>query len=182
MKALSEVLGGALLALALGFSGGAAAVVITYQATDLPNLPGQGDRWQYSYKVSGSFVAGGGFNVLFSPLSYSFLQAGPAPNPNWFVRTEPPLPPADTLYVATALAPDPSLAGVFTVSFDWLGGPGTPGSQPFEVFDESFSIIPQPGNATVPLADGQVPLPGTLGLLGLGLLALGARKAVARNN
>jgi uncharacterized protein (TIGR03382 family) len=169
-----------LVLLALGFANGAAALVITYQATDLPNVPGPGDRWQYSYQISGgSFGAFGGFNVLFSPALYSNVQGTPpSPNPDWVVTTTPPFPPADALYTATALVSNPSLVGPFTVSFDWLGA-GSPGSQPFEVFDET-GFLPSEGGLTQAQAQGQVPLPGTLALLGLGLLALRARKAVTR--
>ena len=165
--------------LALGFATGAAATLITYQATDLPDIPGQGDRWQYSYKVSGSFGLDGGFNVLFSPL-YSLLEPStPQVVGDWevvVVAQPDPVLLADGLYSAVAAVPAPSLANVFIVTFDWLGS-GTPGSQPFEVFDAS-GFLPLEGGLTQ--AVGQVPLPSSLALLALGLLALRARNALAR--
>ena len=169
--------------LALGFAQGAAAVLITYQATDLPNVPGPADRWQYSYQVSGSFGLAGGFNILFSPLLYSNLEPSAPQNLgdwNVVVAAQPnpdPVVLADGLYTAVAIAANPSLATTFIVTFDWLGV-GTPGSQPFEVFDET-GFLPSEGGLTQ--AVGQVvPLPSTLALLVLGLLALRARNAVTR--
>ena len=170
--------------LALGFAGSAAALVITYQATDLPDVPGPGDRWQYSYNVvSGSFGPGGGFNVLFSPLLYASLEPStPQAVGDWsvVVVAQPvpdPVNPADGLYSAVANIPNPSLAATFVVTFDWLGA-GTPGAQTFEVFDET-GFLPSEGGSTTQ-AVGQAPLPGTLALVALGLLALRARSAVTQ--
>ena len=171
--------------LALVVAPGAAAVVITYQATDLPNVPGPGDRWQYSYNVvSGNFGLGGGFNVLFSPALYSSLEPSlPQTVGDWDVvvvaQPDPdPVNPADGLYAAVASTPTPSLAVTFVVTFDWLGI-GTPGPQPFEVFDAS-GFLPSEGGLTQAAAVGEAPLPGTFALLMLGLLALRARSAVSQ--
>ena len=81
--------------------------------------------------------------------------------------------PADGLYSATALVANASVADLFTLNFVWLGK-GTPGSQPFEVFDDSFNNI-QRGRTQAP---GTQPtsLPGTLPLLVAGLMALRARR------
>ena len=167
--------------LALGFANGAAATIITYEATDLPDGVGPGDRWQYSYKVSG-FVGPGGFNVLFSPALYGNLgDPPPAVNSDWGLLVVQPdaALPADGFYGATTFVATPSLVDAFTVTFDWLGN-GSPGSQPFEVFDESFALVSPFGAQTQAAAVGQVPIPGTLALLGFGLLALGARRAANR--
>ena len=171
---------GCVAALALSVCSAAQAVVITYQATDLADIVVGEDRWQYRYKVSG-FV-GLGFNVLFSPALYRNLSdPPPAVNSDWalqIVQPDPnPVVLADGFYGATAQVLNPSLADAFTVIFDWLGS-GSPGSQPFEVFDESFFPPIATGQTQ---AEGQVvPLPDTLSLIGLGLLVLRARKAVAR--
>ena len=47
---------------------------------------------------------------------------------------------SDGRYDAQALVDNASLGSPFTVSFDWLG-PGTPGSQAFEIYDPSFATI-----------------------------------------
>lgn len=52
-------------------------------------------------------------------------------------------------------------------------GSGAPGSQPFEVFDESFSIL-DTGETRLP---AQASLPGTFALLVIGALALAVRRA-----
>ncbi|MBX3670122.1 MAG: hypothetical protein KF778_17105 [Rhodocyclaceae bacterium] len=153
--------------LAAGSAGAAASIQFT--PVDLPNVTPGFDLWQYEYSVSGNFVAFGGFNLLFSPTLYAQLEnPPPAINADWFASTLEPDPglPADGLYSATALIGSPSLADKFIVSFVWLGN-GTPGAQPFEVFDDSFNIT-ESGRTRTP---GQpVPEPGTLGLLAGALL------------
>jgi len=166
-----------MVALALGLASAASAVTITYQATDLVDVvPGQ-DLWRYSYSVSGSFVAFGGFNIFFSPGLYRSLENPPSGvNADWLVSSTEPNAglPADGLYSATALVSSPSLANLFTVSFVWLGS-GSPGSQFFEVFDDTFSIS-ETGQTQLAAPGGRVPVPGTAILIGLGLFTLGARK------
>ena len=162
-------------ALALGFSSAASAVTITYQVTDLPDVVAGEDLWKYSYTVSGSFGAFGGFNILFTPTLYKSLEnPPPAVNGDWLVSTTEPDAglPADGLYSATALVSNPSLADPFTVSFVWLGR-GNPGAQPFEVFDDTFAVL-EIGQTQLP-GPAQAPLPGTAALLCLGLLGLRVR-------
>src|SRR5262249_21148980 len=116
--------------LALGLSSAAAAVTITYQVTDLPDLVAGEDLWQYRYTVNGSFVAFGGFNVYFSPVLYRGVEnPPPTVNGDWSVFTIEPdaVLPADGFYNAsTTGSSNPSLADPFTVSFIWLGT-ATPG-------------------------------------------------------
>src|SRR5262245_41339975 len=57
----------------------APAVAITFRSIDLVDLVAGQDLWRYEYSVSGSFVAFGGFNVLFSPNLYSNLENPPPP-------------------------------------------------------------------------------------------------------
>lgn len=155
------------------FGGNAWATTITFTAVDLVNTtPGQ-DLWQYRYTVNGSFVAFGGFNLLFDAGLYTLLQdPAPAVNADWTVVVTQPDAGLGTsgLYTATALTGSPSLADAFTLDFVWLGT-GKPGSQPFEVFDDSFSVI-EVGRTTVPRGGTPVPAPTTLVLLASGLMLL----------
>lgn len=153
------------------------AVSITYEAIDLPDTTLGEDLWEYRYTVSGSLAANEGFSIFFDPLNYASLES-PAPtvNPDWDVLVLQPdaFLPDDGVYDALALANNPSLSDTFNLSFVWLGA-GTPGSQPFVVYDSAFAVIAT-GNT---LASGtSVPEPTTAFLLGSGLLALlGARNS-----
>ena len=59
----------------------------------------------------------------------------------------------------------------FAVDFVWLGGPGGPGAQPFQVSDpQTFALLGS--DTTAPLQAAAVPEPSTTVLLSLGLLGL----------
>ena len=53
------------------------------------------------------------------------------------------------LYDALALVNNASLANAFVVDFIWRGT-GTPGSQPFEIFDDTFAVIDEGTTTTIP--------------------------------
>jgi hypothetical protein len=152
----------------------AQAGTIDYVATDLADVtPGQ-DLWRYDYTVNGvSFLQGQFFDIYFAPALYATLTAGPAPNTDWDViilqqPTPGNLPPFDTgIFDSFALTNGPSVSGVFSVDFVYLGA-GTPGSQMFEIFDAASNSI-QTGFTSVP--GGAVPEPGTAALLLLGAFA-----------
>jgi hypothetical protein len=149
------------------------AATITFTATDLPDaVPGQ-DLWHYQYTVNGIFVAFGGFEVLFDAGRYSLLQdPAPAVNGDWSVVITQPDAGLGTsgLYTATALTGAPSLANTFALDFVWLGS-GNPGSQPFDVFDDSFALIAQ-GSTTARGGSTPVPEPTSIALVAAGLLLL----------
>jgi hypothetical protein len=126
--------------------------------------PGE-DLWRYDYKVSGrSFVQSGFFDIYFDPDLFASLLAGPPPNADWDVTIlqQPApgnLPPFDTgIFDAFALTSDPSLVGTFSVSFAYRGT-GSPGAQPFEIFDDLSNsvetgfttLIPEPSTAALSL-------------------------------
>lgn len=145
------------------------AVSIQYKLEDLVDTSAGQDLWRYSYHVGGSFTAFTGFNVLFDSTRYDQLEdSPPAPNADWISSTISPVLGADGLYTAIALQDNASLAYPFTVSFVWLGT-GTPGSQPFEVFDDGFNVIDS--GSTSPFGAPAIPEPGSL-LLVAGALAL----------
>lgn len=159
----------------------ARAGTITYLATDLTDTtPGQ-DLWQYRYLLSGfSFGLNSGFDIFF-PLSDGYLFGDlendpPEPNPDWDVLSVQPDTnlPADGFLDALALTNSPSLAAPFTITFIWRGT-GTPGSQPFEIFDDTFTVIDEGG--TVPAGGTPVPEPTSalLFLSGVALLWGGKR-------
>jgi hypothetical protein len=115
--------------------------------TDLADTsPGQ-DLWRYDYTVSGrTFLQSEFFDIFFSSTLYATLTSPTGPSADWDVAilqqpTPGNLPPFDRgMFDAFALTANPSLSGVFSVNFVYLGG-GTPGSQPFVIFDASANIV-----------------------------------------
>lgn len=152
-------------------TGAAQAVTIVHAPVDLPDLlPGQ-DLWRYDYQVSGSFEAFGGFNLIFDPSGYAALSdIQPVASADWdaFAVQPDPALPAPGLLTATRLSTGSALGDPFTVQFVWLGT-GSPASQPFEVFNDSFDII-ETGFTVA------VPEPQTYALWAAGLLALAVRR------
>ena len=153
------------------------ATTISYQATDLADTTPGEDLWQYSYTISGyTFNQDYGFTVLFNYLHYSNLgDPPPFVNSDWdpIVLQPDPILMADGTYDALALVDNASLVDPFTVSFVWLGS-GTPGFQPFQVYNPDFETI-ESGRTTSGAA--AIPEPATLLLLGSGLISFtGIRK------
>ena len=155
----------------------AQATTIAYTASNLPDIvPGE-DLWRYDYMVSDrSFLQSEFFDIYFSSALFGTLTAGPAPNADWDVailqQPEPlNLPPFDRgMFDAFALNDAPSLSGAFSVSFVFLG-PGTPGSQEFDIFNANFELV-ESGNTSVPVpGDIVVPEPSTAALFLFGLVA-----------
>ena len=150
-------------------AGNAYATSIIYEAVDLADTTPGEDLWQYNYSVSDyTFNTDYGFTIYFDYTFYGDLEDLPT-SPNifdWDVLTWAPDTslPDDGGYDALALVDGASLADLFQVDFIWLG-PGNPGSQPLEVYDDNWSVI-ESGN-TAP-----IPEPGTILLVGSGLLGL----------
>ncbi len=159
----------------LAMAPAARAAAIRYEAANLVDATPGEDLWLYRYRVEGAaFPAGNGFSVMFDLGLYEQLVAGAAPNADWdVIALQPdPLLTSDGLYDALAMDGPASLADRFEVSFVWLGV-GTPGSQPFVLYDESFQTL-ESGRTTL------IPEPSTAVTLALGLVALGARRRAPR--
>lgn len=153
---------------------------IRYQAVDLADTTAGEDLWQYQYLVSGfTFPTSAGFDILFLTADgYKFgdLQdPPPSPNAHWYVisiQPDPSLPDPGRLD-ALALMDNASTADRFLIDFIWRGA-GTPGSQPFEIFDSALNVVDQ-GTTTSSVAAAPEPATGLLLLAGLGA-ALGLRR------
>ena len=166
------------------------ATTIEYTATDIADVTPGEDLWQYDYSIAGrNFVQAQFFDIYFDPALYGTLLSGPAPNPDWdvLILQQPApanIPPFDTgIFDAFALGDGASLAGSFSVVFAYLGT-GTPGAQPFTIFDTDGTQLETgftraPGGAPVPEpATGAMSLPG----LGLGMVLWLRSVTVAARN
>jgi hypothetical protein len=155
-SAISVVLAGLLS------PGLAGAFGLRFTAVDLDDTLGPGgDLWQYAYFASGfSFAADQGFSVEFDGALYGALGDPPfAVNADWdvlVIQPDPQLPTLPGVYDALALVEGASLADPFVVRFVWLGGPGLPGAQPWDLNQYDAQ-----GNLLAVLASGTtVPAPG----------------------
>jgi hypothetical protein len=145
---------------------GVYATTILY---DLSNI--EGNKWEYSYWVSDyTFNTDFGFTVYFDYGRYENITPVSDSNDWEEISWEPDQSLGPGVYDALALQDSASLAHPFVVSFNWLAGE-TPWDyvQDFEVYDltnpSQIQIIER--GTTTP-----VPEPGTLLLLGSGLIAL----------
>lgn len=148
-------------------------VTMEFIATDLTDVTLGQDLWRYSYQPGGfAFGAGQGFTVFFDWTLFTSLESPPpVVNVEWDAISVQPDPGlnSDGFYDALALTSNPSLADPFRLEFIWLG-PGTPGAQPFTIYDTNFSTIAQ--GQTTPV----IPEPRMGVLLFLGLTAVSMRR------
>ena len=131
--------------------------------------------WQYDYSISNTMpgLSFDEFTIYFDPTAYASLSLVNAPS-DWdplVIQPDTAIPAVGYLDAIDleGLLTDGSSATGFSMSFAFLGG-GTPGSQPFDVYNSSdFSL--QGSGTTVPTAVTPLPEPPTY-LLMLGALAL----------
>lgn len=148
-------------ALASSLSG----ATISSQVTNLgPNL------FRYTYTVTNfSFQVNQELDVQFDPALYSNLTNGVAPSGFNVVLLQPNIPPGvQGDYTALSTVNNPSLAGVFSVDFNYSGF-GRPGTQPFTI-----NLFNSDGKLVQTLESGLVvaPEPSAFCLGGIGALAL----------
>jgi hypothetical protein len=151
------------------------ATTVHFVATDLSDATPGEDLWRYDYTVGGqTFSQGQFFDVLFDPLLYGALTAGPSPSSDWDVAVlQQPnpvnLPPFDRgIFDAFALVNDPSINGTFSLNFVYLGG-GSPGSQPFQIYGSDAELLES--GFTTP-AGTVVPEPSSLLMFAFAILAV----------
>jgi hypothetical protein len=161
--------GALLLAFVQAASG---AVSIQYSVVHV-----SGNVYQYVYSITNSGSSASPvqlFDILFDTSLYqeSSLQIV-TPNPlhtQWseqLLASAPSVPAAyDALSLTGGIPPGSTVSG-FSVQFIWLGS-GTPGGQPFQVFDATTFAVLQTGQTFSPLT---IPTASTLSLslIGLGL-------------
>lgn len=147
-------------------SASASPASISYSLTDLGSV--QNGLWQADYTVEGyNFHAGEGLTIYFDYGLYADLAIVSAPA-GWDALTYDPdmvfgVKDAGALD-AMATVDSPSLSGVFSVQFTWLGEEA-PGAQNFEIHGSDYCVI-ESGQSS------HVPIPGSLLLLANGLLGI----------
>jgi hypothetical protein len=145
----------------------AAIILFSFQAVadslpfsySLVNLGG--GEYQYDYSIYNNASLGAGvpvqlFDVDFDPTLYTNLSIV-TPNPNWTEMIFPAGGGNPALFDVSSPTnggiPVGSTASGFDVDFDWLGT-GTPGSQPFQIYDPNSFAQLQNGNTINPVPLG----------------------------
>ena len=150
----------------------AATLNIEYEVSVL-NAPA--NEFRYTYFVSGDLLpADYFFEILFPAASYTSFTNEVATG--WDVILIPidPILPSTGRYSALSLPS--TFAGPFSVDFVWAGGGNGPGSQTFELYDDT-SFTPQlTGTTTLRQTnqppDNTIPEPSTIAILASGLTLL----------
>lgn len=163
---------------ALNVPASAATSPVDFISTDLTDVTNGQDLWHYQYFIKRqslpSFYA---VNLVFSPSLYGDLTITGFSSGLSVLATQPDSGlPADGLITATALY-GALFDGSETVDLDfvWLGS-GAPGSQSFEILDDSFNVVSTAQTARPSAPPPQsVPEPGVAGLVALSMLMLRRR-------
>lgn len=132
----------------------------------------------------GSGVAVELFDILFDPTLYSESSLSivtPASlSADWdqlILASAPGVFPAFDAFALMGGVADGATVSGFAIEYQWFGT-GTPGAQPFEVYDPiTFALLEQGVTTT---KSAQVPEPGTVWLLAMGLASLWSFARAAR--
>ncbi len=176
-------------------AGALQASPIYYTATDLADTTVGDDLWRYDYEVANETglvldrfevffdIDDYDFNLVSTPLGDEVDPADYSAPAGWegLMLPDDPFFLADGIFIINQAFFDPigeildgdAVTG-FSVTFIWRGI-GTPGSQPFDFFDDPF-FDPAGSDFTQLRQTTGVPEPATGALLGLGLLALLSRR------
>lgn len=167
MKTYSKFIAKCLLLLSLS-TVWAQATTIAYTTTQL-----SANRWRYDYTIHNDSLSAPlqEFTIYFKEGLFANLVDESAAT-GWdllLVQPDLGIPAAgflDGLALGSGIAADASLGGL-SVSFDYFGA-GIPGQQLFSVVDPATFVELDSGQT----GTAAIPLPGTLGLAALGLVAL----------
>ncbi|WP_179957423.1 PEP-CTERM sorting domain-containing protein [Exilibacterium tricleocarpae] len=173
-----------LLTFLASMSSGASALVIEYSTSFLG-----GDSYRYDYTITNDAPSGGDnvglFSILFDTLLYDFSSlniVSDASTASWEQSVLAPaigVPAAfDFFALDFGLGAGETAAG-FAIEFDWLGDPGDPAAQLFEVYDPfSFALL-DVGTTIAAMVPVSEPRGLLLLLLGLGALLYRRRARAA---
>ena len=157
-------------------------------------VPLGGNVYRYVYSITNNGPIPGGspvqlFDILFDTSLYqqtSLQIVTPSSlHAQWseiLLSGIPPSVPAlyDALALTGGIPPGSTVSG-FSVQFTWLG-PGTPGSQPFQVYDPNTFQLLQSGQTSANSAPLTVPAASTVSLtiIGVGLILTGAYRMIQK--
>ena len=145
------------------------AEIVAYSVVELPDDGGL-HLWRYDYTLSGHpFGVGEGFDISFAAELYSSIEVLVAPV-GWSSAVFLPDPEffPDAQLLALADNGDTTLLQTLSVRFAWFGV-GTPGAQPFDLFDAEFNVVA----SGVTVTTTAVPEPPVVPMLLVGLALLG---------